>query len=669
MLFIMIFIILFYTNMNQDKTFNNVSYDINQFSGSMVLFLIIHIIFLVYDRVIFLLQNRDNLTYDYIIYDRKTLLPISQREFNIMKSDITHEYQDTKRQKFFIPADYIEKYKDQYNFIYIQSEEFNSPLLQKYILHLFITIFSHIFIFFYLPMQGNYNIRNAIYCINDDEEGCNDFLENPLLVIFYILYVIYLIGSALQIKYGFYDMKRKSMLKSGTNNYNGWIFNIFKNIPFLYEIKLSIDWTFTNTCLSLFQWNKFESVYDTIYLTYIQMIAKNSQLVGQEVGSVLKYGMGGTLSFLLVLLLVVPLMLFSSLNPTNEFNNLTGATLKVDLSFFYENGAIKNYTLFENSKPENIKTLSNDENEWKIYNYSESVETKNFPKSQIQSVKFFSSSDRNWGLAKPHIKSLIEVLDSLNNTYNNDLKEIQLVLEYEFERPLPAEAQIAKDRIGKIIFNKYDENFYEQLYKLENIKNALLNCNDNSVIFEKIYSAPLRLTANVQPKIIEDVLWINNFDVKLGFTGCKIENNENIYLESYFTFEKIDNKNNTEGIIFHVFSDKVSKSTSGYSVLTFYVSFILLCGTYVRNFFAGEPQKIKITELPHPEDIINLCEGINVARYSFDYEQEEKLYYILIEIMRSPDYLRSMTGSSTTQFNKRQEMTRNALNEKMINNY
>ena len=100
--------------------------------------------------------------------------------------------------------------------------------------------------------------------------------------------------------------------------------------------------------------------------------------------------------------------------------------------------------------------------------------------------------------------------------------------------------------------------------------------------------------------------------------------------------------------------------------MTFYLTFILLLGTYVKNFFAGEPQKIRLTELPHPEDIINLCEGIKVSRYSFDYEQEEKLYYILIEIMRSPDYLRAMTSSSTSQFTKRQEMTRAALSEVVV---
>jgi len=102
------------------------------------------------------------------------------------------------------------------------------------------------------------------------------------------------------------------MLKSGNSSINGTIYNSFKAIPFIYEIKLAIDWTFTKTCLDLFQWNKFESVYDIVYCTYCAMTAKNQQLVGQKIGKFLKIGMGGTLSFVLIFILVAPLMLFSS---------------------------------------------------------------------------------------------------------------------------------------------------------------------------------------------------------------------------------------------------------------------------------------------------------------------------------------------------------------------
>ena len=238
-------------------------------------------------------------------------------------------------------------------------------------------------------------------------------------------------------------------------------------------------------------------------------------------------------------------------------------------------------------------------------------------------------------------------------------------MDYKFERPLPAEAKIASNRIDTIIYeeNKNDEYMnITGIEKLNELKEVLLKCDSNHIVtFKNFYSVPLRLTANLIPGIIKDEKYDFNFDVSLGFIGCQKEDdgNETNYLESYFTLEKKEKigKDEEGGLVFHVFSDKVSSSTSGYSVLTFYVSFVLLAGTYVRNFFSGQPAKITLTELPHPEDIINLCEGIQVSRYSFDYEQEEKLYYILVELMRSPDYLKILTKSSTEQFQKRRELT------------
>ena len=61
--------------------------------------------------------------------------------------------------------------------------------------------------------------------------------------------------------------------------------------------------------------------------------------------------------------------------------------------------------------------------------------------------------------------------------------------------------------------------------------------------------------------------------------------------------------------------------------------------------------------MPYTENIINLCEGIKVSRSSFDFKQEEKLYYNLIELMRSPEYLIILTKSSIDQFKERKKMT------------
>ena len=645
--------------MVQDKTYGAVTVQTKQFSGTMVIFLLIHVGFLVYDRILFISQNRNNLEYEYRLYNKTTKACISDLEFNQIKSDITKENPNQKNDRFVIPPEYIDKLKKKYNIICIQTEEFNMPLFQKYLLQIILVVFAHIFVFFFLPMIGNYSLNGKYYCDKKNINGeCNDFLDNKLIIIFYFFYIIYFIGSGLQVKYGFYDLKRKSVLKSKNNSIGGGIYNGYKNVPFLYEIKLGIDWTFTSTCLDLFQWNKFESVYDILYTTNCAMNGVNSKLVGQQIGKVLKIGMGGVLSFGLIFVLVGPLMLFSSLNPTNKLNNLTSADLKLELSFTYHNNLKKNYTIFQNTKPESIESISDEDIE--RFNYSKSFDTVNFPREQIQTVKFFEENDRNWDLARPHINKLIELIHDRNES---EINKIELVIDYSFYRLLPAEAQKAKKRYEKKIFlkEKYDE---QQDLSLSLLDHALSNCYDVNITYDNIYSPPIRLKASSHPKRVLDKKHFFDCSVQIGFVGCKnktdsLGDDRKSYLESYFTFRFLNRSSNeTEGIRFHVFSDKVSSTTLNYSVLTFYVSFVLLVGNYVRNFFSGQPEKISLTEMPNNGELLNLCEGIKVSRYSYNFEEEEKLYYILIEIMRSPEYLRMLTSSSIDQFTQRLKMTK-----------
>ena len=657
MVFIIIYLLLFYTTMVQDKTYGAVTVQTKQFSGTMVIFLLIHVGFLVYDRILFISQNRNNLEYEYRLYNKITNenKPISDFDFIQIKNRKT----STKKEHFIISPEHIDELKKEYNVLFIQTEEFNTPLFQKYLLQILLVVFAHIFVFFFLPMIGNYSLNGKYYCDKKDLNGeCNDFLDNKLILIFYFFYVIYFIGSGLQIKYGFYDMKRKSVLKSKNNSIGGGIYNGYKNVPFLYEIKLGIDWTFTSTCLDLFQWNKFESVYDILYTTNCSMNGINSKLVGQQVGKFLKVGMGGFLSFGLIFVLVGPLMLFSSLNPTNKLNNLTNADLKLELSFTYNNKLHKNYTIFQNSKPESIESISDDDME--RFNYTKSVDTRNFPREQIQTVKFFEENDRNWDLARPHINNLIELIHDRDF---NEINKIDLVIDYSFYRLLPAEAQRANKRYEKNIFSKETDDEAHNI-SLSSLDHALSSCYDVNITYDEIYSPPIRLKASSHPKRVKDKKNFFDCTVQIGFVGCKNKTDSfgdvhKSYLESYFTFRFVNSTTHeTEGIRFHVFSDKVSSTTLNYSALTFYVSFVLLVGNYVRNFFSGQPTKISLTEMPHNEELLNLCEGIKVSRYSYNFEEEEKLYYILIEIMRSPEYLRMLTSSSIDQFNQRLIMTK-----------
>ena len=86
---------------------------------------------------------------------------ITERNYNLIKKEISEKYNFDENQKenFMIPADYLETLREKFEIVNIHKEEFNKILLQKYILHMFIVLAGHGFIFFYAPMVGNYNLN------------------------------------------------------------------------------------------------------------------------------------------------------------------------------------------------------------------------------------------------------------------------------------------------------------------------------------------------------------------------------------------------------------------------------------------------------------------------------------------------------------------------------
>ena len=675
---ICLYILVFYNNMVQDNTFDTINLNTSQFSGNMVLYLILHVIILVTDRIIFVSQNRDNLQYEYIFYKRNENNQqgelLTEVEENKLKSEISKNaksiYKITN-----LPRQEIEKQLQTYNIVFIQKETFNYPLLIKYIMHIFIVLCDHLIIFLYFPIKGNHNLGSTVHCLNEDE--CNNFTKNYLIWIFYIFNLIYMVLSAEQIKYGFYDIRRKSLFKKKQDELFSSAASLFQMIPFLYEIKNAIDWTFTHTCLDLFQWNKFEAIYDAIFDTYCEKEEWDEKPIGERVDKKTKFGIGFTLAFGLIFTLIIPLLLFSSLNPTNKLNNITEAKMNVDLTFEYKNGVMKNYNLFLNDRADSISQMfkpttnnnssnseSSDKNNednsiWVKYKYNEIIETRNFNHEQVQRIIFSETSDRNWELAYPHIKNLIKLLNITNE--NSDILSISININYELERKLPAEAQTVKGSFSVPIYSfgvDTQENI-ESGYKLGNFSDAIRDCYDKSIILNDAYSPPIRLTSGAEISDFEDETNFDKKSVELTFIGCVKESpTKNNYFNSYFTFKVFNNDNTTEPIEFHIFNDQISETTQGYSVITFYITFVLLVGSYVRDYLASEPETITLDEMPHAKKIVDLCEGIKIARYGYDFRNEEYLYTILIELMRSPDYLKILTDSSLDHFKSREKLTK-----------
>ena len=442
-------------------------------------------------------------------------------------------------------------------------------------------------------------------------------------------------------------MKRKSIFKN-IKSIHGLLFEIYKAIPFYYPIKNVVDWTFTRTSLDLFDWFRFESIYDEIFRTYRIKYPNEKKPVGKAVKKRYKITMGGITSFFLLSFLVLPLIIFSSLNPANEKNNITSAEMKVYLSFINNNRQEKNYLIFENSWAENIVIMSKQVK--KNYGYEDTFYTGTFPDDQIQVVSFYNEPENSLSEFKlSHINSSLESLLS-NYTQEEDqdqeqVQECNLILETNFIRPLPNEAKNVKYLQNLFICSRTDITT-QGCKGLNDTYNFFKSVKNDSVMINITSFSPLvRLTASPDPQSIEKK---KEYYKTINIQPSKKDNTYSFGI--YFDCDGITNK---QGIQFHVFNEKISSTTSGYSVIGFYSAFVLVIGTYVSKFFIYNPEKIIIGEMPRPEKLLNLCECVKISRYSYDFRKEEYLFNILIEILRTPDFVKKLTQSTIEQFQRR----------------
>lgn len=104
---------------------------------------------------------------------------------------------------------------------------------------------------------------------------------------------------------------------------------------------------------------------------------------------------------------------------------------------------------------------------------------------------------------------------------------------------------------------------------------------------------------------------------------------------------------------FYTISDKYSSAIFGYSVLGFYISIVYLVGKLVRMSISGTIELIGLMDIPIPDNLLRICEAIVVARVEKDLVREEMLYFELIDLIRSPEIVRRITGSYVNERKKK----------------
>lgn len=119
------------------------------------------------------------------------------------------------------------------------------------------------------------------------------------------------------------------MTRRGYTNY--YMLSAYTAIPFLYQIKIIMDWTFSSTSLTLYDWFRQFSIYLRAFSSKINYYsATTTTVLGQTIPWY--YKIIGWVGFIIILLIIFgPMILFSGLNPIATPNLVVSGSMKLSL--------------------------------------------------------------------------------------------------------------------------------------------------------------------------------------------------------------------------------------------------------------------------------------------------------------------------------------------------
>lgn len=342
-LLLLLYILFFYTQLDGESQGFAGAFSSSQFSGNMVVALLLQTALVLLDRYLYLCSTS----------------------------------QSTRKAEESVPRR-------------SNSLSWRSYFATKCVLYWLLVFFMHAMVFWYYPLSANYLRRPPHYdCSSLHSSECKNFQVNSALQWFYILYLLYFLLSAAQVRRGMPSYRAGSMPLTRINNDAArYTFQAYMGLPFFFELRTMVDWSFTKTSLDMFQWFKFEEIYSQLYISKVLLRGYYSRPRGQPIAVCEKFCMGVCGLFLTLLLILGPLIIFSSLNPIVESNLVTSASVEV--------GALINESYYLLYSAERVQSLSKLSSNSKIFDSTTDVTTNE--RENAQAIVMPNSSDTLWAV-------------------------------------------------------------------------------------------------------------------------------------------------------------------------------------------------------------------------------------------------------------------------------
>lgn len=499
----------------------------------------------------------------------------------------------------------------------------------KLLFQVLLVLSIHTWLFIVLPAITGHNLT---------------FRENWPPKLFYIFKCIYFLLSAQQTRCGYPRRVLGYCFTKGFGYTNLISIKLYRAIPLLYDLRLYMDWIWTQTTLEFRNWYIMEDMFANLFIRKCELTIEEEYPTPRATpqSRFSKYTTGGLFILLIILIIWGPLLLFSMGKTVGESNPPIEFEYQLEFVGFEPILKIR----ASSSQINSINDTRYDQMKSGFPSFVSQTFLGDYKSNDVRVIHLFRESSAIWSISPPSKKILKEKISknetiTLKSTFSiyrrkRSSKSVDATISGTIERDVNNSTEfkdmldapsLSNDPSPKhVLTPPIFPNFIrvpesgqistvEALYqsdqpgrslKLAYIKNSATDPSDES---ETWWNANNNFTDDNDPF----KFWPNN-------GGYEVKHDDNLAVVA--------------------FNDRIFTGLlallSAFGIIGLYTTFVVFVARLIRNEPAG---KVIYTELPNVDRFYGLIMDIYMTRECGEFELEEKLFAKLLYLYRSPELL------------------------------